>query len=65
MGLRERLGIKHAVIGEDGHPHCHSCGTDLTGQPTPARKTDPIRCPSCRAKNFPDLRGSSAAFRPR
>lgn len=65
MGLRERLGIKHSVIGEDGHPHCHNCGTDLLGQAAPAGKGQPVRCPSCRAKNFPDLRGSSPLYRGR
>lgn len=65
MGLREKLGIKYAVLAEDGHPHCHNCGTDLIGQPTPRRHTDPVRCPACRAKNFPDLRGSSAVYRRR
>lgn len=63
MGLRERLGIRYAVIGEDGRPHCHNCNTDLTGQPAKGR--DPIKCPSCRAKNFPDLRGSSVLYRKR
>lgn len=65
MGLKERLGIRHPVIDETGRPHCHNCGTDLTGQPTPAQKSAPVRCPSCRAKNFPDLRGSSALYRRR
>lgn len=63
MGLREKLGIHYAVIGVDGRMHCHNCSTDLTGQQ--AKGNQPIRCPACRAKNFPDLRGSSALYRRR
>jgi hypothetical protein len=65
MGLRERLGIRHPVIDEQGHPHCHNCNTDLTGQQAPPGAGQPVRCPSCRAKNFPDLRGSDFPYRKR
>lgn len=57
MGLLKRLAPKHAVIGDDGRPHCPVCDTDLTGQPAPASATAPLRCPGCRTNVFPDLRG--------
>lgn len=63
MGLREKLGIHHPVIDETGRPHCHNCNADLAGQR--AEGHQPIRCPFCRAKNFPDLRGSSPLYRSR
>lgn len=63
MGLRDFLGIKHPVIDKDGRMHCHNCNADLTGQR--AEGVQPIRCPACRAKNFPDLRGSDWPYRKR
>lgn len=63
MGLKERLGIHHPTIDEQGRLHCWNCTADLTGQG--ARGNQPIRCPGCRAKNFPDRRGSGPAYRKR
>ncbi len=65
MGLREKLGIRYAVIDDTGVAHCWNCNTDMTGQPTPTGKGQPQRCPSCRAKVFPDLRGSGIGYRKR
>lgn len=65
MGLRDVLGVKHPVIREDGAPHCHNCNGLLTGVPASKRARDPILCPFCRAKNYPDLRGSSPMYRKR
>jgi DNA-directed RNA polymerase subunit RPC12/RpoP len=63
MDIRKVFGIKYAVIDEQGVPHCPNCTTNLTGVPAPARVIDPIRCPSCRTKIFPDLRGSGGMFK--
>jgi DNA-directed RNA polymerase subunit RPC12/RpoP len=64
MGLRERLGINHPVMDESGNLRCWNCQANLTGQ-QPRSPNQPIRCPGCGGKNFPDRRGSSPLFRNR
>lgn len=64
MGLRNMLGIRYPIVDPDtGNLRCWNCTANLTGQSFVGNQ--PIRCPGCRAKNFPDRRGSGMLYRNR
>jgi Zn finger protein HypA/HybF involved in hydrogenase expression len=50
--IRQVFGIRHPVM-RNGILECWQCACNLTGQASPDHGM-PIRCPRCRAKNFPD-----------